>query len=95
LNLSMKTAKLRGTLVPAYSINSVLGDIPLIGRIFTGEKGGGVFAATYEFSGNLSEPNIFVNPLAALAPGFLRGLIGILGIRNTDKPTSNTTINPD
>ncbi len=95
LNLSKKTAKLRGTMVPAYSINSVLGEIPLIGKIFTGEKGSGVFAATYEFSGNLSKPNIFVNPLAALAPGFLRGLIGILGIRNTDKPTSNKTINPD
>ncbi len=95
LNLSLKTAKLRGTMVPAYSINSVLGDIPLIGKIFTGEKGSGVFAATYEFSGDLSKPNIFVNPLAALAPGFLRGIIGILGIRNTDKPTSNTTITPD
>ena len=81
----MNTARLQGTMVPAYSINSVLGDIPLIGTIFTGEKGSGVFAATYEFSGDLSKPNIFVNPLAALAPGFLRGLIGILGRRNSDK----------
>lgn len=69
---------LEGTVVPAYLINSALGRLPLVGGIFSGgEKGSGVFAATYTMRGDTEEPEISVNPLSALAPGFLRGLFGI------------------
>lgn len=68
---------LRGTIVPAYSVNSVLGNIPVIGTLLTGVKGGGVFAATYKMTGPVKKPKISVNPLATLAPGFLRGLFDI------------------
>ncbi|MBF0392939.1 MAG: AsmA-like C-terminal domain-containing protein [Alphaproteobacteria bacterium] len=61
-----------GTVVPAYAVNSALGNIPVIGAILTGEKGGGVFAATYSITGKRDDPKIAVNPLAALAPGVLR-----------------------
>ena len=40
-------------------------------------SGSGVFAATYRMTGNLDDPDVSVNPLATLAPGFLRGLFGI------------------
>ena len=69
--------KLSGTIVPAYTINSVLGKIPILGAILTGKNGSGIFAATYRIEGPLEQPNITVNPLAALAPGFLRNLIGV------------------
>jgi len=95
LNLVKKTASLRGTIVPAYSINSALGNIPLIGRIFTGQKGVGVFAATYQLSGDIAKPKISVNPLAALAPGFLRNLIGILGTRSEGKPPTSEIVDPN
>ena len=68
---------LEGTIVPAYVFNSLLGRIPLIGRIFSPEAGGGVFAASYRVRGPLSDPEASVNPLSALTPGFLRGLFGI------------------
>ncbi|WP_291296194.1 AsmA-like C-terminal region-containing protein [Elioraea sp.] len=68
---------LEGTIVPAYFFNSLLGSIPLIGRIFSPEQGGGLFAATYRVRGPLNDPEASVNPLAALTPGFLRGLFGI------------------
>ena len=69
---------IQGTVVPAYAINSVLGNIPVIGDLFTGgEKGGGVFAATYTMTGPLEDPKLSVNPLSALAPGFFRKLFGI------------------
>ena len=69
---------IEGTVVPAYAINSVLGNIPVIGDLFTGgEKGGGVFAATYTMTGSLENPKLSVNPLSALAPGFFRNLFGI------------------
>jgi hypothetical protein len=73
--------KVTGTVVPAYTINSLLGNIPLIGRIFTGSEGSGIFAATYRLEGPLDDPSASVNPLAMLAPGFLRTLIeGIGGV---------------
>ncbi len=95
LDLDKKTANLQGTIVPAYSINSALGEIPLIGRIFTGKKGSGIFAATYQLTGDLAKPKITVNPLAALAPGFLRGLIGILGTKSNGKQPSNDIVDPN
>jgi hypothetical protein len=68
---------LEGTIVPAYFFNSLLGNIPIIGRIFSPEQGGGLFAATYRVRGPLNDPEASVNPLAALTPGFLRGLFGV------------------
>ena len=71
---------IEGTVVPVYALNSVLGNIPIIGTLLTGtEDGSGVFAATYRMSGSLEDPEVKVNPLSALAPGILRNLFGIFG----------------
>jgi hypothetical protein len=72
-----RAVEVEGTIVPAYFFNSLLGRVPLVGRLFSPEAGGGVFAATYRVQGPLDDPSITVNPLAALTPGFLRGLFGI------------------
>ncbi len=67
-----------GTVVPAYAINSVLGNIPILGTLLTGtEEGGGIFAATYAMNGPMEDPEVKVNPLTALAPGIFRNLFGI------------------
>ena len=78
VDLARHTIALEGTIVPAYFFNTLLGNIPLIGRLFSPERGGGVFAATYAMTGSLDDPAVSVNPLAALTPGFLRGLFGVL-----------------
>ncbi len=69
--------KLNGTVVPAYTINQVLGKIPILGQILTGGKNEGLFAANYALSGSFDDPQVSVNPLSALAPGFLRNLISV------------------
>lgn len=74
LDLARHQADLQGTIVPAYLLNQVLGRIPLLGRLFSPEEGGGVFAATYTIRGPFDDPQVGVNPLAALTPGFLRGV---------------------
>jgi hypothetical protein len=71
------TIDMEGTIVPAYVFNSLLGRIPVLGRIFSPEQGGGLFAATYRMRGPIADPAVTVNPLAALTPGFLRGIFGI------------------
>jgi hypothetical protein len=63
---------LQGTIVPAYFFNSLLGHIPLIGKYFSPEKGGGLFAAKYELVGPIDNPQVHVNPLSLITPGFLR-----------------------
>jgi len=63
---------IRGTIVPAYTINRILGEIPIIGNILIGGKGEGVFAITYKAEGSREDPKVSVNLLSALAPGFLR-----------------------
>ena len=68
---------LKGTIVPAYFFNALLGHVPLIGRLFSPERGGGVFAASYTVQGALKNPTVTVNPLTALTPGFLRELFGL------------------
>ncbi len=68
---------LEGTIVPAYFFNTLLGNLPLVGRLFSPEQGGGVFAATFRAQGPPETAEVSVNPLAALTPGFLRGLFGL------------------
>ena len=74
--ISEETADLAGTVVPAYTINRILGNIPILGKILTGGDNEGVFAANYVVKGQLEDPRVSVNPLSALAPGFLRNLLG-------------------
>ena len=77
IDSASETIDMQGTIVPAYFFNSLLGKVPLIGRVFSPERGGGLFAATYGVHGALDDPSVGVNPLAALTPGFLRGVFGL------------------
>ncbi len=80
LDFAKDVSELDGTLVPAYLLNSIWGEIPILGQLLTGEeKGGGMFAATFHTSGSIGHPDISINPLAVLTPGVLRNLFGIFG----------------
>ncbi len=83
IDLARQTVDLQGTIVPAYFFNSLLGNLPIVGRLFSPERGGGLFAATYTLRGPLMDPDVSVNPLAALTPGFLRGLFGLFDHETT------------
>jgi Protein of unknown function len=62
---------LRGTLVPLYGPNNLLGQLPLLGLFLGGEKEG-LVGITYEVVGRPSTPVMRINPISALAPGLLR-----------------------
>ncbi len=66
------TLDLSGTLIPAYRLNSVLGNIPVLGDLLLGGAGQGIFGANFRIAGPLDAPGITLNPLSALAPGVLR-----------------------
>ena len=67
--------RFQGTIVPSYTLNSVLGGIPILGELLIGRKGEGGFAFTYNVKGTLDNPKVSVNLLSALAPGFLRRIV--------------------
>ncbi len=62
---------LRGTLIPLYGANNLLGQLPVVGLFLGGEKEG-LVGVTYEVVGRPGNPVLHVNPLSALAPGLLR-----------------------
>jgi hypothetical protein len=77
IDLDASLYDIHGTVVPAYALNALPGKIPLIGRLFSPEKGGGLFAMRYSMTGPIADPEVKVNPFSALTPGFLRGIFGI------------------
>ncbi|WP_343559505.1 YhdP family protein [Kiloniella sp. b19] len=64
-----------GTIVPAYTLNRFLGGIPILGQILTGGDGGGIVAFNYSVRGSTSDPDVSINPLSGLTPGFLRRIL--------------------
>ncbi|PHS41548.1 MAG: hypothetical protein COA91_01880 [Robiginitomaculum sp.] len=66
-----------GVLVPSYTVNSILADVPVLGGIVTGKKGEGMFALNYTVKGPFKKTRINVNPLSALTPGFLRRIFDV------------------
>jgi hypothetical protein len=62
---------LRGTLVPLYGPNNLLGQIPVVGLFMGGDKEG-LLGITYEVIGHPGNPVLRINPISALAPGLLR-----------------------
>lgn len=93
VDFGRKSVDLEGTIVPAYTINSLVGTIPIVGTIISGEKGGGIFAASYKVSGPVEKPVMSVNPISALAPGFLRKLLRAgEGVNEGKTPTEEETL---
>lgn len=67
---------INGTIVPAYSLNTFISRIPIIGTIIAGGSGEGLFGLNYRITGTRENPNVDFKPLSAVAPGILRKLLG-------------------
>ncbi|WP_415321351.1 hypothetical protein ABXT63_01895 [Candidatus Pelagibacter sp. Uisw_092] len=67
-----KLISLRGTLVPATTINRSIASIPLLGKILIGEKTGeGVFGVSFKIKGLPKNLSTTVNPIKTLTPRFI------------------------
>ena len=67
-----KLISLRGTLVPATTINKTIASIPLIGNILVGKKSGeGVFGVSFKIKGLPNAVKTTVNPIKTLTPRFI------------------------
>jgi len=69
---SKELVSLRGTLVPATTINRTISSIPLIGDILIGKKvGEGVFGVSFKIKGPPKKLKTTVNPVKTLTPRFI------------------------
>jgi Protein of unknown function/AsmA-like C-terminal region len=68
-----------GTFVPAFGLNNAFAQVPLFGPLLGGGQYEGLFAVNFRVAGQASAPTLTVNPLSAVAPGFLRKLFGVGG----------------
>ena len=67
-----KLISLRGTLVPATTLNKTIGSIPILGDILVGDKTGeGVFGVSFKIKGPPKELETTVNPIKTLTPRFI------------------------
>ena len=78
---------LRGTLVPARTVNKVIGWIPVVGKILIGSKvGEGVFGVSFKMKGPPKDIKTTVNPIKTLTPRFVtRTLKKMKDIKNKNK----------
>ena len=67
-----KVVSLRGTLVPATKLNSLIAKIPLVGDILVGKKTGeGVVGVSFKMKGPPKNIKTTVNPIKTLTPRFI------------------------
>jgi Protein of unknown function/AsmA-like C-terminal region len=77
---------MKGSVVPSYTFNSLPGKVPILGELLVGGKDEGVFGAKFAIRGTMSSPDIIVNPLSLLTPGFLRNIFDAFPDSDSDAP---------
>ena len=82
-----------GEIAPAYTLNSLLANIPLIGTMLSGGADG-VFAASFSVNGPIEDPNVSVNPLSVLTPGIIRRLLTGFGSEDALSSGDGKLIDP-
>jgi hypothetical protein len=69
---SKNLVSLRGTLVPATTINISIASIPLLGKILVGKKTGeGFFGVSFKIKGPPKNLSTTINPIKTLTPRFI------------------------
>ncbi len=74
VDIGNDTAQLYGVIVPAFALNNLLSNVPLLGPLLTGGKDGGMFAISYQLHGRFDDLKSDVNMMSAVTPGALREL---------------------
>ncbi|MBN9082975.1 MAG: hypothetical protein BGP04_02125 [Rhizobiales bacterium 62-17] len=78
-----------GTFVPAYGVNNLFSKVPLFGPILGGGTNEGLFGVNFRVSGPASAPTLNINPLSAIAPGFIRKIFGAIDGAQTPAPPAS------
>lgn len=61
-----------GTFMPAYGLNRLFGELPLVGELLGNGRDRGLIGVTFKLDGLAKSPRLQVNPLSIVAPGIFR-----------------------
>lgn len=71
---SKNQTRLTGTFLPAYGLNRLFGEIPILGLFLGNGRDRGLIGVTFKLSGSFDSPEVTVNPLSVIAPGIFRSI---------------------
>lgn len=71
---SNNQTRLTGTFLPAYGLNRLFGEIPILGALLGNGRDRGLIGVTFKLDGSYDDPNVTVNPLSVIAPGIFRSI---------------------
>jgi len=63
-----------GTFMPAYGLNRLFSELPLIGTILGNGRDRGLLGITFKLVGPFDQPKLSINPLSMIAPGVFRNI---------------------
>ncbi len=63
-----------GTFMPAYGLNRLFGELPLIGVLLGNGRDRGLLGITFKLEGPFDKPQLTINPLSIIAPGVFRSI---------------------
>ncbi len=63
-----------GTFMPAYGLNRLFAELPIIGLFLGNGKDRGLIGITFRLSGPTEQPGLQINPLSLIAPGVFRSI---------------------
>ncbi|WP_373413836.1 DUF3971 domain-containing protein [Ensifer aridi] len=63
-----------GTFMPAYGLNRLFGELPLIGALLGNGRDRGLLGITFKLTGPFNQPHLTINPLSIIAPGVFRNI---------------------
>ena len=67
---------LRGTLVPAKTLNNLISKIPVVGKIvIPKEVGEGLFGVSFKMKGPKNNIKTTINPIRTLTPRFIQKIV--------------------
>ena len=95
IDFSRDKIALSGTFVPIYGVNNLFSQVPLLGPILGGGAHEGLFGLNYRISGSVASPTLSVDPLSALAPGFLRNIFGAISDAAQGDAANSPATTPD
>ena len=61
-----------GTFMPAYGLNRLFAEVPIVGFILGNGSDRGLIGITFKLTGAFDSPNLVINPLSVIAPGIFR-----------------------
>lgn len=63
-----------GTFMPAYGVNRLFSELPIIGVLLGNGRDRGLIGITFRLTGKTASPLLEVNPLSVIAPGVFRSI---------------------